>query len=837
MKRKQQSPIWPYLGILACLFVLSLTAPRAWDRMSRPETIAHLAALRQTQVATGPRRPAEGDYERSESVERPSRPETSQPVDLRLDPEPELPITFYNPPAAPTPPPAVSEFAAEVRTAEPAEVAQETESVAPDAIEPPPPAESADDSEPGPESIAESDPAVTQDSSGWPLPKVLLRQLAEVVRDEPDASWALESGELIHELCREPQSASRSRLAILAELRRLADADPPANRPTVAREAQLIRAHYSLRRWVDIWEPAAKLDEQQTSAEAGLTVRIAAVLAEVEALAARAPAGSAWREYLQLDALSRAVRSGDGPDDGSDQRRILARRVLDRLGSPDLTLEQRKFIAEGSLGKLAIELRPWAAETITAQRLLEHLDRYEQTELPSDAWQVANDERGLGWSSPTMATALGKHLETHYRNANVRAAVTSEMVNLLVPQPDAVESAVRDTVLDAQVSGRSTTFTKLSVVLVPDPRRIRLGLEASGVVSSDTVASSGPARLYGQGQSTFLVRKLFVLGPAGLAIWPAQSEAENTFNYLRSVETDFDGVPLFGPMVRNIARSQHDEKRDEARWEVERKVAIRAKDQLDAEIRTRLAKATDELEKKQSGALRRLGLELVPVSLSTTEERAVARARLAGPQQLGAHTPRPRAPSDSWFSLQVHQSALNNGLEGLALDGRTFTLDQLFAWLAKKLDQPGLAQQEDLPEDVRLTFAPKDAIRLVFEDDHVDVHLSFAELRQGSTRWRNFTVKTSYRPEPDGLAPLFVRDTGISLSKGVKSRTVLYGIFSKVLSKNRDLRLLGESLTSDPRVQNLEITQFVVEHGWIALAYSAQRKGNDVARRPRQVGK
>lgn len=834
MKKKQQSPIWPYLGILACLFVLSLTAPRAWDRMSRPETIAHLAALRQTQVATGPRRPSDSDYEQSESVELPSQPEVSRPVDLRLDPEPEVPITFYNPPAAPAPPPAVSEYAAEVRTAEPAEVAHETELATPDPVEPAPAAQPADIDEAEPEAVAQSEPAVEQDPSGWPLPKVLLRQLAEVVRDEPHANWALEAGELIHELCRDPERASRSRLAILAELRKLADADPPSDRPTVAREAQLIRAHYSLRRWVDIWEPAAKLDEQQPVVEAGSMVRIAAVLAEVEALATRAPAGAAWRKYLQLDALSRAVRSDD--DASVDERRALARRVLDRLASPDLTRSQRKFIADGPLGKLAVELRPWAAENITAQRLLEHLDRYEQTELPSDAWEVANDERGLAWSSPATAAALGQHLDTHYRNANVRAAVTSDMVNLLVPQPEAVESAVRDTVLDAQVSGRSTTFTKLSVVLVPDPRRIRLGLEASGLVSSDTVASSGPARLYGQGQSTFLVRKLFVLGPDGLAVWPAQSEAENTFNYLRSVETDFDGVPLFGPLVRNIARSQHDEKRDEARWEVERKVAIRAKDQLDAEIRPRLAKVADELEKKQSAALRRLGLELVPVSLSTTEERAVARARLAGTQQLGAHTPRPRAPSDSWFSLQVHQSALNNGLEGLALDGRTFTLDQLFAWLAKKLDQPELARQEDLPEDVRLTFAPKDAVRLVFEDDHVDVHLSFAELRQGSTRWRNFTVKTSYRPEPDGLAPLFVRDTGISLSKGVKNRTVLYGIFSKVLSKNRDLRLLGESLTSDPRVQNLEITQFVVEHGWIALAYSAERKANDVARRPRPVG-
>src|SRR5262249_39240873 len=34
-KSKKKSPIWPYLGILACLFLLSVTAPRAWDRRQR----------------------------------------------------------------------------------------------------------------------------------------------------------------------------------------------------------------------------------------------------------------------------------------------------------------------------------------------------------------------------------------------------------------------------------------------------------------------------------------------------------------------------------------------------------------------------------------------------------------------------------------------------------------------------------------------------------------------------------------------------------------------------------------------------------------------------------
>ena len=144
---------------------------------------------------------------------------------------------------------------------------------------------------------------------------------------------------------------------------------------------------------------------------------------------------------------------------------------------------------------------------------------------------------------------------------------------------------------------------------------------------------------------------------------------------------------------------------------------------------------------------------MVPVGLTTTEERITARARLATPEQLGAHTPRPRAPSDSWFSLQVHESALNNVIEQLKLDGREFSLPELFQWISQKLDRPTLAELEDLPEDVHLKFAERDAVRLRWDGNQVEVVLSLAEMTQGRNHWRNFTVRTFYRPEAQERSP------------------------------------------------------------------------------------
>src|SRR6185295_15319425 len=53
MNKNQQRPttIWPYLAILACLFVLSVTAPRAWDRMERRESLSELLGKRTSRPA------------------------------------------------------------------------------------------------------------------------------------------------------------------------------------------------------------------------------------------------------------------------------------------------------------------------------------------------------------------------------------------------------------------------------------------------------------------------------------------------------------------------------------------------------------------------------------------------------------------------------------------------------------------------------------------------------------------------------------------------------------------------------------------------------------------
>jgi hypothetical protein len=810
MKSKQQSPIWPYLGILAFLFVLSLTAPRGWDRQSRQQTdwlVAQSPSV-ETQVPVESvvtvesceqiqRDLHESEAELAQAVETPP-PDKSPSDDEIVPPAPEFadevrdPVDLANRPAAPVPAPAIE----------------------PPVDKPP---------------VEPDDAAAALATSAWPLPRVLLEQLTSLMQEDRQLVWPERAIGLVHELCQSDTDYAATK-NILEQLRDLATHDASLPPVDSSMAAGITRARYALVRWVDIWSAAAALRELPIAERAGRPSpeRIGVCLAEFDALPRNETAKDAWREYLMLEALKESARRQSDED-----RRAAARAVLDRLGSRRLSRAQRRFVDDGPLADLKKELRVWAAEPVTAERLLAHLEEYEYTRLPSDAWQVANDLRGLHWSAPEEADRLSQQLHTHYQNANVRVAIAGSLLDRMIPQPGRIDAPVRDSVVNVPVRGSSSTFTKLSVQLIPDTRRIRLGLEARGIVASNTISTSGPATFRNQGQSTFLVRKLFVLGPQGLSIFPAIAEAENNYNYLVSLETNFDSVPLVGSLVQTIARNQHDEVRDQARFQTAEKVAIRALHQLDSEAEARVSEAARKIENQQIATLRRLGLELTPISLSTTQKRIVARARLASPQQLGAHTPRPRAPSDSWFSLQVHQSAFNNALEQLDLNGRTFEISELFAWVAKKLDRPNLAELDELPDDVQVTFAKKDAVQINCQDGRVEVTFALAELSHGRDHWQDFQVHTTYMPQADGLVPRFVRDDTIHLDgRSVRGRLEfkLRAIFSKVLSKKRDLRLLGESITGDARLEDLHITQFAVEDGWIALAYGPRGEASKVAR-------
>jgi hypothetical protein len=219
------------------------------------------------------------------------------------------------------------------------------------------------------------------------------------------------------------------------------------------------------------------------------------------------------------------------------------------------------------------------------------------------------------------------------------------------------------------------------------------------------------------------------------------------------------------------------------------------------------------------------------MSQSTDEQRIALRWRLAGDDQLGGHTARPRAPGDSLLSLQIHESAINNAIESFALEGRTFELRSLYDSLAERLGRSDLKAPDDVPQEVYVTFATQECLRVRLEDGKARVVLRIKELTADDRRWQDLVIHAEYQPATTGLNAQLARVEAVQVAGdrlSTKSQVTLKAIFSRMFTRNRQVRLLPEKVTNDKRLTDLQVSQLAIEDGWLGLAISTKR----VATRP-----
>jgi hypothetical protein len=295
---------------------------------------------------------------------------------------------------------------------------------------------------------------------------------------------------------------------------------------------------------------------------------------------------------------------------------------------------------------------------------------------------------------------------------------------------------------------------------------------------------------------------------------------------LSGLRTDFDSVPLLGSFAQSIARSQYDQRREDARREVEWRVSRQASEELQRQATPKLERLAQGWREHVVKPLNRFHLRPTIMSQATGEQRIAMRYRLAGDNQLGGHTARPRAPGDSLLSLQIHESAINNALESFALDGRTFELRSLYDALAERLGKPDLKAPDDVPEEVLVTFAEEDCLRVRLDNGKAQVMLSIKELTADDKRWQNLVIHAEYQPATSGLNAQLARIEAVQVAGdrlSTKSQVTLKAIFSRMFTRNRQVRLMPEKIAKDRRLTDLHISQLVIEDGWLGLAVGTKR--------------
>jgi hypothetical protein len=462
------------------------------------------------------------------------------------------------------------------------------------------------------------------------------------------------------------------------------------------------------------------------------------------------------------------------------------------------------------------------------------LEAYEKSRNPQLGRQIAQNHQALVSSPDTLDRALGEAVEQHYRNANIRVAVTATMLNRLMGDDRSEVTSINDRIAGARVHGTAHTEAQSRVRLQPAEGQWQIEVQSQGVVDSNTLVNGGPVRFRNQGTTNFTARKSVVVDAEGVFMQPSNVDATN-FNRLVGVTTDYDWAPLLGSFTRDRALSQYRAKQHRAKIETELRVADQASDYMDQETRKAVENIRNQVRERLTDRLDQHGIDLTPVELTTTEERVVARLRVAGENQLGSHTPRPRALSDSLASVQVHESALTNLAVTLDLGGKTYKAPELQQHLRRQFPYQVEQNPVEARPDVTFHFA-QDAVQVHIAGGRLELTMALENMQHGGRSMRDILVHAYYVPVVSGMSAELARDGSLGIEGRLTSadRARLHNIFNSVLPPERHLPLVQLDDPADPRFKDLMVTQLVLEDGWFGLAIGPAA-GDRVAERSRSM--
>lgn len=589
----------------------------------------------------------------------------------------------------------------------------------------------------------------------------------------------------------------------------------------------MLSVGYSLQRRVVVWQALRNCLQGYVSplttphnpdtARAELVIAIRAVDEKLNSTGD----GDNWRKYLMLDELTTWAHSSQSSWSEGNSLALVA---LSRLHWQRLSEAQQRFLSQAEFEELASHLLVWGRDAVDYRQLLTAIETLEVDPTNRVSTQLASSIQILRLSREDTQQQLAAALNDHYRNANLRLTLSEQMIQRLLPSEQVDSRPVRQNILGATTSGDSTVHTQLHVKLVPDPTAWNIGIGVMGDLVSMTRSSKGPAVFHSTSMAQIDCNRFVRIDPRGFEVSAAPTFVDSQ-DYLRNMSTDFDGLPLVGELARFLVREQFNQKRGLAKRITQRIIAREADAELDRRLEESLGKAERELADRIVGPLQRLNLNPLIVAMSTTEQRLSVRYRVANESQMGANTPRPRAPSDSLLSMQVHQSAINNTIEQIGLSGRLWTIPELYERLGEAFQGAKWKLPAELDGDVnetRIRFADSRPATVELVDGKLRLTLRIAEFIQGDRfHIERFIVTSSYVPAAEGMSAELIRDGVVEIVSN-HDRLKLRVIFAKIFVSNPQIPLISESWANDPLSEGLAVSQVEIRDGWLSVAVSPE---------------
>jgi hypothetical protein len=660
----------------------------------------------------------------------------------------------------------------------------------------------------------------------WPECPLLHRQLKKLAEVSVLTEWTLETQSALTRLHATRGFDSVESVIVLAKLRELQNQgiQKASALTEMQHQTALFKMLSGLKRRLAIWHAVQAIitnEKALTEKEVAPRVIVAGALEGIDERLDGSAEAENWSTYLMLLTLKQYTTVAATLD--AEQRTKDSQRVLTRLHSNYLTPEQVELLLEEPFVSLEQGLRHWCAEPIDYAQLLVDIERYEAGRFSYQAVPVALSFQAIRWSADAPVAQLGALLDRYYRGGNIRIRIAENFMNRLLPGQTNQTQEIDDTLGGAKITGTSQTTSELKVRLHADGLRWVIGVEAVGDIKTKTETQKGAATFKNAATATFETGKQIFISPSGIEFGETNVSVTSETELLE-FRTDYDSSLLSG-LARNMAKKQYRQKKDQAAKEFDDRVRRQAKDTLDEKVTTGISTVDDQFNDRWLAPMRQLQLSPVATQLRTTENQLVIDYRLAGVDQLAAYGFRPEILGDSLVSIQIHESAMNNLLHKLALDGTSGKLRDVMSTVAEQLGFTDYEVPAEVSETVTVKLIMRDAIRIRFYNGRVQLLMQFRELRNNRIAWKNFAVLVEFFPQLDSINGNLKREgvlqiIGRSLRLG--DRIALQTIFNKVIPSTRSLSLLGSSIAEHSNFTDTRITTFQVQHGWLTYCVAPE---------------
>lgn len=597
-----------------------------------------------------------------------------------------------------------------------------------------------------------------------------------------------------------------------------------------------LQAAYSVQRRLLVWYPIYQINSGDYPQTQYVGDDLVGAIEAINTLKSALPeTGDAdgWDQFLLLSDLGLAFTSGTDGD-----RQELSQKFLSRIQWPNLEASHRNWLDSEAVEAVAVAVRPWATGPIDYSAFLHQIEKAESNAIDLVTAEVAQSMQALRYARHQSVKQLADNIDLYYRNANVRFSITDEMLNQLLPEIPSRHVPVRTTMLGSRVTGVSTIESQLGLALRPAYGAWEIDLRTNGSVSTRSIGRRGPAAVRTSSNNPFSASTPISIKPSNVELGAVDVSVGGA-SRLRGINTHYDDWPLVGSLVRAFAEMEYLEKASLSNRMARERIQTEVGEEITATVREKVDQSSERFAQSIFGPLTRLQLKPQVVDMQSTNNRLIARYRMAGDWQLAAMTPRPRALTGSLMSLQIHQSALNNTLEQLVPQDEVMPIRDVLSQCFDLLGMQDKTVPEDIPEDIQIQFAKHRPITVEIEDGKVWVTMRIIRLQDNDhLKLRNFIVRATYVPQIDGLGASLVRDGHLSISgpgMSMRTRLPVRAVFNKVLAHSRPLQLTSDELLQERVSEDTKITQFELRDGWIGMSIGHMQEQQTVAGRPRGI--